>query len=98
MLQVTQSRQAVDVSDAVGLVKQLEALTGAVDYEAAIAQHSTGLEQLAASLEETKSQIDMSVWGNQGCYVRWLKRMQDRLRVMPASHAARLTDRLFRQE
>jgi hypothetical protein len=68
LLQVTQSRQAVDVSDAVGLVKQLEALTGAVDYEAAIAQHSTGLEQLAASLEETKSQIDRSVhsWAWQG--------------------------------
>jgi hypothetical protein len=55
---VTQSRQAVDVSDAVGLVKQLEALTGAVDYEAAIAQHSTGLEHLAASMEDTKFDID----------------------------------------
>lgn len=74
MLQVTQSRQAVDVSDAVGLVKQLEALTGPVDYDAAIAQHSTGLEQLAASLEETKSQIDRSVWGIQGCYMLWLWR------------------------
>jgi hypothetical protein len=58
VLQVTQSRQAVDVSDAVGLVKQLEALTGAVDYEEAIAQHSTGLEHLAASMEDTKAEID----------------------------------------
>lgn len=57
-LQVTQSRQAVDVSDAVGLVKQLEALTGAVDYEEVIAQHSTGLEHLAASMEDTKAEID----------------------------------------
>lgn len=56
--QVTQSRQAVDVSDAVGLVKQLEGLTGAVDYEEVIAQHSTGLEQLAASKEGTKARID----------------------------------------
>lgn len=60
-LQVTQSRHAVDVSDAVGLVKQLEGLTGAVDYEEAIARHSTGLEHLAASMEETKAQIDR--WG-----------------------------------
>jgi hypothetical protein len=48
----------VDVSDAVGLVKQLEGLTGAVDYEEAIAQHSMGLEQLAASIEDTKARTD----------------------------------------
>lgn len=55
--QVTQSRQAVDVGDPVGLVKQLEALTGAVDYEAAIQQHSALLEQLAAGMEDTKAQM-----------------------------------------
>lgn len=49
------------MSDAVGLVKQLEALTGAVDYEEAIAQHSMGLEHLAASMEDTKAEIDRCV-------------------------------------
>lgn len=59
LLQVTQSRQAVDVSDAVGLVKQLEQLTnGAVDYEEAIQQRSSGLEQLAAGMEDARAEID----------------------------------------
>lgn len=57
LYQVTQSRQAVDVSDAVGLAKQLEALTGAVDYKAAIQQHSSTLEHLAAGMEDSKAEI-----------------------------------------
>ena len=48
----------MDVSDPVGLVNQLEQLTGAVDYEELIQQHSSRLEQLAASMEHTKAEID----------------------------------------
>lgn len=59
--QVTQSRQAVDVSSPVGLVKHLEALIGGIDYEEAIAQHSKDLEQLAAGMEDSKAEIDRSV-------------------------------------
>ena len=70
----------MDVSDPVGLVNQLEQLTGAVDYEELIQQHSSRLEQLAASMEHTKAEID-----------RWALLMQHKLcnnRALTAGYTA----------
>lgn len=91
-IQVTQSRQAVDVSDPVGLVQQLEALTtaGAIDYDEAIAQHSTRLEQMAAGMEGSKADIDRWV-GRQGkCAVA--------RRVQGAVHTTQLAECCLQRE
>ncbi|WIA31005.1 hypothetical protein OEZ86_001046 [Tetradesmus obliquus] len=64
---VTQSRQAidvgdalglaVDVGDAVGLVRQLELLTGAADYEGRIQQQGVQVEALAGSIDQCEQHI-----------------------------------------
>ncbi|KAF6256891.1 RecF/RecN/SMC N terminal domain-containing protein [Scenedesmus sp. NREL 46B-D3] len=54
---VTQSRQAVEVGDAVGLVRHLELLTGTGDYEGRIQQQGQQVEQLAGCTEHCEQQI-----------------------------------------
>lgn len=54
---VTQSRQAVHVGDAVGLVKHLELLTGTSDYEAQIQQQGQLLEQLAEQIDRSQQEV-----------------------------------------
>lgn len=55
---VTQSRQAVDVGSAVGLVKHLELLTGTEDYEGRIQQQGLLVEQLAKGIDQTQQSIN----------------------------------------
>eukprot|EP00775_Hariotina_reticulata_P009969 gene9969-10123_t len=55
---VTQSRQAVDVGSAVGLVKHLELLTGMEGYEGNIQQQGQLVEQMAKEIDQKQQSIN----------------------------------------
>jgi hypothetical protein len=49
--------QAVEVGDAVGLVRHLELLTGTGDFEGRITQQGRQVEQLAGRIEDCEQRI-----------------------------------------
>lgn len=49
----------LQVGDAVGLMRQLEFLTGTGDYEALIQEQGARVEQMAGSIDEAQQQIAM---------------------------------------
>ncbi len=58
---VTQNRQAVSVEDPVMLVKYLESLMGAADYEALLQGNDQELSSISAAIDSLHDEIDRCV-------------------------------------